>query len=275
MTERITQAIYNEAQKLVVRHQSYAHRLSENLKRQNARAGTNLFANKVIEIPQYWTCDKGFDPYHVRKHYKSIAHSINKSLEGGCYTPRPAAMYEIPKASGGNRQLAVFQIADQAISRIIFDRLMLKNSSRLNPKCYAYRKDKSVHDAVLNIAYDLKGSHRIYLAEYDFKDFFASIDHSQIENFLSDQRFYLTNREKEIVRGFLEAPKLPIKSYDVNSPQRTNLGIPLGTSVSLFVANLMTYPIAERLERLGVGFAFYSDDSLVLVRKLRKNFSGS
>ena len=263
MTDNVTSAIYKEAQKLVVRHQTYSHRLSESLKRRAVRSGTNLSANKVIKTPAYWACDQGFDPYHVRKHYKSIAHSIKKSLDSGTYVPKAAVIHKIPKAGGRFRQLSVFQIADQAISRTIFDRLMAKNSSRLNPKCYAYRKDKTVHDAVLNVAYDLKGVQRIYLAEYDFREFFASIDHSQIKRLLSDRRFYLTNREMKIVMGFLEAPKLPVNAYDGSSSQHSTRGIPLGTSISLFVANIVTYSIAEQLEKLGVGFAFYSDDSIV------------
>ena len=263
MTDNITCAIYEEAQKLVVRHQSYAHRLSESLKRRQVRSGTNLSTNKEIKFPEYWECDQGFNPYHVRKHYEPIARAIKKSLESHSYAPRAAVIHEVSKAGGGVRQLSVFQVADQAISRMIFDQLMAKNSSRLNPKCYAYRKDKTVHDAVQNIAYDLRGSQRVFLAEYDFREFFSSICHSQVKRVLSDRHFYLTNREMNIVMGFLEAPRLPTKLYDGSSSHRSTRGIPLGTSISLFVANLMTYPIAEELEKLGVGFAFYSDDSIV------------
>ena len=263
MTDKVTCAIYEEAQKLVVRHQSYAHRLSESLKRRQARSGTSLQTTKQIKVPAYWACDQGFNPYHVRKHYKTIAHAIKKSLESNSYAPRPAVIHEIAKAGGGVRQLSVFQVADQAISRIIFDRLMAKNSSRLNPNCYAYRKDKTVHDAILNISHDLRDAQRIYLAEYDFREFFSSILHSQVERVLSDRRFYLTNQEKKTVMRFLEAPRLPTSAYSGGSSRQSTRGIPLGTSISLFVANLMTYDIAEELEKLGVGFAFYSDDSIV------------
>ena len=263
MTDNVTRAIYKEAQKLVVRHQSYAHQLSESLKRRQVRSGTPLPTNKEIKFPEYWACDQGFNPYHVRKHCDPIARAIKKSLGNYSYAPRAAVIHEVPKAGGGVRQLSVFQVADQAISRMIFDQLMAKNSSRLNPKCYAYRKDKTVHDAILNIAYDLRGSQRVYLAEYDFREFFSSICHSQVKRILSDRHFYVTNREMNIVMRFLEAPRLPTKSYDGSSSQSSTRGIPLGTSVSLFVANLMTYSIAEELEKLGVGFAFYSDDSIV------------
>ena len=263
MPDHITRAVYEEAQKLVVRHQSYAHRLSESCKRRELRSGTPLATAKEIKFPEYWACDKGFNPYHVRKQHESIARAIRRSLASGSYAPRPAVMHGIPKKGGGTRQLSVFQVADQAISRVIFDRLMAKNSSRLNPKCYAYRKDKTIHDAILNIAYDLKGTHRVYLAEYDFRDFFSSIHHDQVKKVLSDPHFYLTDREVKIVMGFLEAPRLQTSAYDVNSLLQSTSGIPLGTSISLFVANLITYPIAEELERLGVQFAFYSDDSIV------------
>ena len=37
----------------------------------------------------------------------------------------------------------------------------------------------------------------------------------------------------------------------------------MGTSISLIVANLVTYRIAEELDKLGVKFAFYSDDSII------------
>ena len=263
MTDNVTRAIYEEAQKLVVRHQSYAHRLSESRKRRELRSGTPLPTDKEIKFPAYWECDRGFNPYHVRKQHGSIARAIKKSLGTGSYVPRPAVIHEIPKKGGGTRQLSVFQVADQAISRMIFGRLMAKNSSRLNPKCYAYRKDRTVHDAISNIAYDLKGAQRIYLAEYDFRDFFPAICHDQVKKVLSDSHFYLTNREMKIVMGFLEAPRLPTKAYDGSSSLHSTSGIPMGTSISLFVANLITYPITEELENLGVRFAFYSDDSIM------------
>ena len=263
MTDTVTRAIYEEAQKLVVRHQSYAHRLSESRKRRERRSGIPLPIGKEIKFPEYWACDQGFNPYHVRKHNEAIARAIKKSLGNGSYAPRPAVVHEIPKKGGGTRQLSVFQIADQAISRMMFNRMMAKNSSRLSPKCYAYRRDKTIHDAILNIARDFKDSQRVYLAEYDFRDFFSSICHGQVKQALSDPHFYLTNGEKRIVTAFLEAARLPTNKYDGSSSLQSTRGIPLGTSISLFVANLITYPIAEALEKLGVGFAFYSDDSIV------------
>lgn len=84
-------------------------------------------------------------------------------------------IHEIPKPGGGVRQLSIFQVADSAVARIVFKQLMAKNANRLSPKCYAYRTDITIHDAVLNIASAFRGRHRTYVAEYDFKEFFPSI----------------------------------------------------------------------------------------------------
>jgi hypothetical protein len=39
--------------------------------------------------------------------------------------------------------------------------------------------------------------------------------------------------------------------------------VPQGTSVSLFLANVAAWPLDRALERLGVGFARYADDTLI------------
>ena len=263
MTDNVTRAIYEEAQKLVVRHQSYAHRLSESLKRRLVRSGTPLPTNKEIKFPEYWACDQGFNPYHVRKHYESVARAIKKSLDSYSYVPRPAVIHEIPKSGGGVRQLSVFQVADQAISRMIFDRLMAKNSSRLNPKCYAYRNDRTVHDAILNIAHDVRGVQRVYLAEYDFREFFTSICHSQVKRVLSDPHFYLTNRERKIVMGFLEAPRLPTEAYDGSSSRRSTRGNPAGDVNFTLRRQSHDLPHRRTIGKAGGRIRLFSDDSIV------------
>lgn len=261
MANMVERAIYQEAQKLVTRHQTYAHKLSEHLKRREIRSARPI--TKIVKLPAYWDCDPGFNPYHVRKHYKSIAYAINKALQSKNYSPNPAVLREIPKPGGGFRQLSVFQVADQAVSRMVFQSLMDKNASRLSPKCYAYRTDVTIHDAVLNIASSFHGKQRVFIAEYDFKDFLPSISHEAVQSILSDRHFYVTNREMDIVMQFLMAPRIDSAVYGTSPKSPTQKGIPLGTSISLFVANLVTYRLAQALEGLGVDFAFYSDDSLI------------
>jgi RNA-directed DNA polymerase len=80
---------------------------------------------------------------------------------------------------------------------------------------------------------------------------------------LTNRRFFITKREQQVIEAFLRAPTLPVASYDSNSPESRTRGIPQGTSISLFLANVAAYLLDRRLESLGVGFARYADDTLI------------
>lgn len=257
----IAQAILSEASKLVRRHQMYASNLARSVKRIELRTG--LPGVKDVKSPQYWSADDGFNPYHVQKHFKGIAYAIEKDLASGVYKPRPAVEYSVPKSGGGTRSVSVFQVADNAVSRLAFERLLDKNSRHLSAHAYAYRKDLTIHDAVLHVASDLHHRSRIFIAEFDFSKFFDSISHEHIERVLKERRFFITAREHRIIKAFLAAPTLPLAEYASTTNDVRDRGIPQGTSISLFLANVAAYPLDRKLEDLGVGFARYADDTLI------------
>src|SRR5438067_2117545 len=116
MPSRIEAAILDEANKLIRRHQRYALALEEECRRRVRRSG--LPTQKNVQLPSYWSVDSGFNPYYVRSHVGSIAYAIRKALRTGTYKPRPAVIYEVPKKDGGTRRISVFQVADNAVSRI-------------------------------------------------------------------------------------------------------------------------------------------------------------
>ncbi len=216
-----------------------------------------------MHMPGYWSADPGFNPYHVRSRAAGIAYAIEKALDAGQYRPRPAVKYRVPKAGGGQRDVSVFQVADNAVSNLTFGRLIEKNARHLSAHAYAYRRDLTVHDAVLHVYSDFQAKSRIFVAEFDFSKFFDSIAHDHIRRVLSDQRFYLTEREIKVIDAFLRAPSLETSIYSRESLLEREKGIPQGTSISLFLANIAAYPLDRKLESLGVGFARYADDTLI------------
>lgn len=254
-------AVRQEAEKLIRRHESYLRGLSEELNRRRKRSGDLL--EKKILIPRYWSLDAGFDPYHVRSQSSSIAYAIERAIQKRDYKPRAAVSFHVPKECGGIRTVSVFQVADNAISRAVFKQLLAKNSSRLSARCYAYRNDLTLHDAILDIADDIKGKSRLFVAEFDFRKFFDSISHEHIWKSLSDNRLFITETERYIVDVFLKAPTEDLQSYNPNCSAVRKCGIPQGTSVSLFLANVAARPLDKLIERLGVGFARFADDTVV------------
>lgn len=258
---KLAEDISWEAEKLVRRHQLYAARVDDTARRVRRRGGTP--AAKSIFVPRYWAVDAGFNPYKVRGRARSIGYAIERALNSGNYAPRPAVSFEVPKDGGGTRMVSVFQVADNAVSRLVYKQLLTKNSTRFSSRCYAYRTDLTLHDAVLDIASDLRGKKRVFVAEFDFAKYFDSISHDHITALLRDRRFFVTETELRVIRAFLEAPTLSQSNYTRASSQRRERGIPQGTSISLFLANIAAHPLDQQLERLGVGFARFADDTLI------------
>jgi RNA-directed DNA polymerase len=257
----IFSAVIEEAEKLIRRHQKYLSDLAANIRRKERRSG--LLIAKTAHMPAYWSANNGFNPYHVKSQAAGIAYAIDKSLASGQYRPRPAAQYRVPKGDGSQRAVSVFQVGDNAVSNLTFGRLIEKNARHLSAHAYAYRRDLTVHDAVLHVYSDFQGKSRIFVAEFDFSKFFDSISHEHIRRVLADQRFFVTDRERRVIDAFLKAPSLEIADYSLETTKEREKGIPQGTSISLFLANVAAYPLDRKLESLGVGFARYADDTLI------------
>lgn len=250
-----------EAKKLVDRFTRYTTDLNEEVVRRRRRSGVDV--PKTVLRPSYWSAAHGFDPFYVRPRALRIAYAVSKAIRTGRYHPRPAVEYEVPKTDGTKRRVSVFQIADATVSGRVFSSLLAKNVNRFSAYAYAYRRDRTVHDAIQYIAADIRGRARVFVAEYDFAKYFESIDHDSLWRIIRDQQFVITKTEESILRAFLETPALPEGTYDPHSNLKRSRGLPQGTSISLFLANVAAWPLDRALERLGVSFARYADDTLI------------
>lgn len=263
MWSNLNEKLRKHAGRLISEHEAYAKWLhNENARRM--RRSTKTVEQVRLLIPDSWSADPGFNPYLVRSRHASIAHSITQALRAGSYTPRPPFTFLVPKESGGHRQVSTFQIADEVISLQTYRSLLTKNFSLLSSRAYAYRWDRGPHDAITHISREFTRSKRLFVAEYDFRKFFDTVSHEFIFDLLNDSNMKVTTLEKQIITGFLQTPVLKPREYGstAQSEPRTK-GIPQGTSLSLFLANLVASELDRSLEQLGVGFVRYADDTLI------------
>ena len=244
----IEEAIIAEAEKLAQRYHAF-HNQVERLYQQNRERVKNA-SDKKLRVPEYWNKEKPFNPFYVRKHATSIAKSVTKKIRNGTYKPRPPHTKNIPKTSGGTRTISIFQIPDAAISNFYFRKLLSKNRHRFSPFAYAYRDDRNVHFAVQDIYLDIKRFSRIFIAEYDFSDFFGSINHEFLQKQLTENGFFVAPVELGIINSFL-------------SLKNDGKGIPQGTSLSLFLANIACWQLDRDLLDEGLKFARYADDTVI------------
>jgi len=107
-----------------------------------------------------------------------------------------------------------------------------------------------------------KSKQRVFIAEFDFSAFFDSISHDHIERVLDERTMFLSRHELDVLRAFM--PLKPALASDYpGKPLDNRRGIPQGTSVSLILANLAASELDRNLERLGLQFVRYADDTLI------------
>ena len=262
LRQGISDAIRREATRLIIRHERRVRAGIIESQRRQRRSIVTLPELKTKK-PTWWDLNPGFDPYHVRPRADAIAHSIERSLRAGQYKPRSPVEVTIDKPGGGTRSLSVFQVADSALSRFVFESILAKNTARLSGRAYAYRKDLSAQDAVHYIRTEWAGKTRVFVAEYDFKAFFNHIAHEHLHKMIKEGVLFLSPIEKQVMISFMTSSPLREDMYVNGSPECSRKGIPQGTSISLVLANLAASRLDRRLEGIRVGFARYADDTLI------------
>lgn len=244
----IRSLLEEEVGKLVERHQTYLNDLhAAHLRRQ--RRLTSCPPKKIL-IPAEWSKDRRFNPFYVGKHLDPIARSVALKLRNGTYKPEPPFIRSIAKASGGTRSVNSFQIPDAVVSTFTYRALLARNRHRFSSYAYAYRDDRNVQFAVQDLAVSFRRFPRLYICELDFKDFFGSLSWDFLHRQFSENGFLVSPLERDVIQRFLDL-------------QPSKRGIPQGTSISLFLANLACWRLDSSLERLGVQFARYADDTII------------
>ena len=253
-------AIFDSATKQIRDFERYRKDVQDENARRRRRS---LNPPPLLEVvrPSRWDESPAFNPYLVRKRSASIAHAMTGKLKNGTYQPLRPASFNIPKASGGERRVNTYSIADEVISRRLYQSLMGKNSAKLSAHSFAYRNDRTPHDAISYIHNDMKNEHRLFVAEFDFSKFFDLISHEYVWEAFSSLGIIASPLERFLIRTFLTHP--PASVDGLGSERVAEVGLPQGTSISLFLANVAATPIDRSLERLGVGFARYADDTLI------------
>lgn len=254
LEDQIRTAILVEAEKLIQRYHQYHNVLHlDHSRKQERIAGVPA---KQIKSPEAWDASKLHNPFYVRRKASSIAKSIAKKIQNESYAPNSPYIRKIPKAGGGFRRVSVYQVPDAAVSNLFYAGLLKKNKHRFSSFAYAYRNDRNVHFAIQDIAVDLQDSSRTFVAEFDFSDFFGSISHEFLLSQLKRNGFFISKDDEFVINAFIKS--------------NGGRGIPQGTSISLFLANMVCWELDKKLERCGVKFARYADDTVIWTPEYEK-----
>lgn len=264
--EDLAQAIADAATRKIRARERLMKKSHDESVRRQRRSESRIESLKVRE-PALWSYDNSHNPFHVRARSASIGHAMLSSIKSGSFAPLPPAGFRIAKPAGGPRTVTAFAIADEVVSKRLYTSLMNKNRARLSAHSYAYRKDLGVHDAISRLQADWSGEHRLYVAQYDFADYFGSVDHDHVWSTIHDLKFAITRTERQLLKAYMLAPLPTLLPSTMPSNSRLReRGIHQGTTISLLLANIAATPLDREFERLGVSFTRYADDVVIWSR---------
>ncbi len=223
----------------------------ENCKRALARVKANKGSSGVdgMTVQQL--------PGFLKQHWPAI----REQLLSGAYEPQPVRGVEIPKPDGGERKLGIPTVLDRFIQQAVMQVLQSRWDGTFSDYSYGFRPGRSAHQAVEQAQHYIAEGCR-WVVDLDVEKFFDRVNHdklmARIAERVSDKRLL------KLIRAFLRAG---VMECGLVSP--VDEGTPQGGPLSPLLSNIVLDELDRELERRGLRFARYADDSNIYVRSRR------
>jgi RNA-directed DNA polymerase len=196
-------------------------------------------------------------PDYLKQHWPAI----REQLLGGTYKPQTVKRVEIPKPDGGIRKLGIPTVLDRFIQQAVMQVLQRKWDRTFSDHSYGFRPGRSAHQAVEAAQKYIAEGYR-WVVDLDLEKFFDRVNHdklmAKIAERVSDKRLL------KLIRTFLRAG---VMESGLVSP--VDEGTPQGGPLSPLLSNIVLDEFDRELERRGLRFARYADDSNIYVRSRR------
>ncbi|MFJ7174815.1 group II intron reverse transcriptase/maturase [Citrobacter freundii] len=165
---------------------------------------------------------------------------------------------EIPKPTGGTRELGIPTVTDRLIQQALLQVLQPLIDPTFSEFSYGFRPGRSTHDAVLQAQRYAQDGFRV-VVDVDLEKFFDRVNHDILMDRLA--RRIADKAVLRLIRRYLQAGIMAdgvVMARDEGTPQ--------GGPLSPLLANVLLDEVDRALQQRGHRFARYADDCNVYVR---------
>src|SRR5207237_291678 len=188
--------------------------------------------------------------------------AIREQLLSGNYAPKPVRRVEIEKPDGGGmRKLGIPTTLDRFLQQAVMQVLQRRWDPTFSEHSYGFRPGRSAQQAVAQAQQYIAEGYG-WCVDFDLEKFFDRVNHDKLMGRIAKR--VEDKRLLKLIRAFLNAG---VMENGLVSPSVE--GTPQGGPLSPLLSNLVLDELDRELERRGLRFVRYADDSNIYVRSER------